>query len=227
MTAAAYTTGGELHAAHRPRARGRVPGHRGGHSTFSSLRWGELAALRRKDIDLDTCTVRVERSLTELAGTHSFGPPKSDAGRRLVPFPDVIAPDLRWHLACFSEPGDDGLVFTSPAGTPLRHSNFRRRVWLIALAKAGLADTHFHDLRHTGNTLTAAAGANLRELMERMAHSSTRAAIIYLHSTDERQRKLADALGELARAELRQSTKRGSGRKQSGTKVARRGGQVS
>jgi hypothetical protein len=26
--------------------------------------------------------------------------------------------------------GDDGLVFTSPTGEPLRHSNFRRRVWL-------------------------------------------------------------------------------------------------
>ena len=43
---------------------------------------------------------------------------------------------------------------------------------------------HFHDLRHTGNTLTATAGANLRELMTRMGHSSTRAALIYLHSTD-------------------------------------------
>ena len=32
---------------------------------------------------------------------------------------------------------------------------------------------HFHDLRHTGNNLTAEAGASLRELMDRMGHSST------------------------------------------------------
>jgi len=73
---------------------------------------------------------------------------------------------------------------------------------------------HFHDLRHTGNTLTAAAGANLRELMARMGHSSTRAALIYLHAPDERQRKIADALGELAAKELK--------RQRSGTQRARR-----
>jgi integrase len=54
------------------------------------------------------------------------------------------------------------LLFTSPTGTPLRHSDFRRRVWLPALTKAGLPGIHFHDLRHTGNMLTASAGANLR-----------------------------------------------------------------
>jgi integrase len=57
--------------------------------------------------------------------------------------------------------------------------------------------THFHDLRHTGNTLTAAAGASLRELMDRMGHSSTRAALIYLHGSDARQRAIADGLSKL------------------------------
>jgi len=84
----------------------------------------------------------------------------------------------------------------------MRHSNFYRRVWLPAVAKAGLSSVHFHDLRHTGNTLTADAGANLRELVDRMGHSSTRAALIYLHSSDERQRTLADAVGGAARAAL-------------------------
>jgi len=68
--------------------------------------------------------------------------------------------------------------------------------------RVGLSGIHFHDLRHAGNTLTADEGASLRELMDRMGHSSTRAALIYLHSSDERQRKLADAVGERARAAL-------------------------
>jgi hypothetical protein len=42
-------------------------------------------------------------------------------------------------------------------------------------------------LRHTGNNLTATAGANLRELMARMGHSSTRAALIYLDSRELHQ----------------------------------------
>jgi integrase len=179
--------------------------------TFASLRWGEPAALRRKDINLETMTVTVERSLTELAGGgYQFGPPKSAVGRRPVPFPDLIVADLRAHLGSSTGPGADDLVFTSPTGTPLRHSNFRCRVWLPALTQAELPGIHFHDLRHTGNMLMASAGANLRELMERMGHSTTRAALIYLHSTTERQRTLADTLGDLAQAELKKVKATGS-----------------
>ncbi len=78
---------------------------------------------------------------------------------------------------------------------------------------------HFHDLRHTGNTLTATAGANLRELMTRMGHGSTRAALIYLHSTDERQQAIADALGDLAVQQLKPKP---SSARRSGTQRARR-----
>jgi integrase len=167
--------------------------------------------------------VRVFRQLAESpGGGFTFGPPKSAARQRTVAFPDLIVSDLAWHLARFTGPEDDSLLFTSPAGSPMRNSNFRRRVWLPASAGAGLADLHFHDLRHAGNALAAAAGANLRELMERMGHSTTRAAMIYLHSTDERQRKVADALGDLARAEVRDDKKRGTARGASGTDLARK-----
>jgi integrase len=56
---------------------------------------------------------------------------------------------------------------------------------------------HFHDLRHTGNTLTAHSGATLSDLMMRMGHASTRAARIYLHTTSARDRVVADALADL------------------------------
>lgn len=58
--------------------------------------------------------------------------------------------------------------------------------------------------------------------MERMGHASARAALIYLHSTDERQRKLADAVGKQARAALRKTRKPKDAEAESGTKVARR-----
>jgi integrase len=139
-----------------------------------------------------------------MVGGSAFGPPKSRAGRRTVPFPDLLKAELADHLQRLGLDDDQALAFTSPMGTPLRHSNFYRRVWMPAIAKAGLPGIHFHDLRHAGNTLTSCsdAGASLRELMERMGHSSARAALIYQHSSDERQRKLADAIGEAARAAL-------------------------
>ena len=107
-------------------------------AVFTGLRWGELAALRRCDIDLDGQIVRVMRQLSEMRGNApAFVAPKSDAGRRAVVIPAVITPDLTWHLAQFTAPGDDALVFTSRNSAPLRHTNFRRRHWLPACAKPG------------------------------------------------------------------------------------------
>jgi integrase len=188
---------------------------------FASLRWGELAALRRKDIDLRACTVRVERTLTQLpGGGHVFGPPKSEAGQRTVAFPDLIVPDLTWHLARFTATKDDALVFTSPTAMALEYDSFRRRVWLKASEAVGLHEVHFHDLRHTGNQLAADTGAGLRELMDRMGHSSTRAALTYLHATSQRQRTIADAVGAMTRAALQESEHHANS-DLSGTDVAR------
>lgn len=193
---------------------------------FSSLRWGELTGLRRCDLDLDARTVRVAHQLTELrGGGYQLGPPKSKAGLRTVPIPELIVPVIRWHLACFAQDGDEGLVFTSPTGIPLQHSRFRQRIWVPALKAAGLAGIHFHDLRHTGNTLAANAGANLRELMDRMGHDSERAALIYLHGSDARQHAIADTLDKMARAELKRGSTRGTTSKTdqgSGTQRARK-----
>ncbi len=130
-----------------------------------------------------------------------------------------MTPVLEWHLNCFAGVANDSLLFTNTVGKPLRHSNFRLRVWLPALQATGLTGIHFHDLRHTGNTLAATAGASMRELMDRMGHDSQRAAMIYLHGSNARQQEIADQLSKLAREEL----KRGSGA-QVGQAASRRSG---
>ncbi len=58
----------------------------------------------------------------------------------------------------------------------------------------GVSDLHFHDLRHTGDTLAAQSGASLADLKARMGHDSDRAALIYEHATRDADRKIADAL---------------------------------
>jgi integrase len=172
---------------------------------FCGLRWGELAGLQRRDIDCNRKIIRVTRQLCEVTGHPlHFASPKSDAGKRSVAIPSVILPDVRVHLDTLTPPEADALLFTSPTGKPLRHGNFRRRVWLPALAASGV-DIHVHDLRHTGNGLVAEAGANLRELMERMGHSTSRAALIYQHSSSERQHMLADTVAARVQSELGQT----------------------
>jgi integrase len=96
----------------------------------------------------------------------------------------------------FAAPRERGLVFVGPKGAPLRRSNFRP-IWNAACEQARVPGLHFHDLRHVGGTLAAATGASLKELMARLGHSSTRAAIIYQHATRDRDEAIAKALGGL------------------------------
>ncbi|WP_433179317.1 tyrosine-type recombinase/integrase [Actinoallomurus sp. CA-150999] len=136
------------------------------------------------------------------------GAPKSETSTRKVAIPDLIIPDLRRHLEEYAAPGPDGFVFVGVRGNQLRRSNFTDP-WRRALdAAGGLPEgIHLHDLRHTGNTFAAESGASLAELMSRMGHSSTRAARIYLHARQERDKEIAATLGKMVRRELKRSQK--------------------
>jgi integrase len=169
-------------------------------ATFTGLRLGELRALRRRNLDLLHRTVTVVEQYQELAdGSLVLGPPKTHAGRRTVAIPPAIVPDLEEHLAALSPAGRDGLVFCSSTGGPLRRATFYK-AWREAVGAVGLDGLHFHDLRHTGNTVAAATGASTKELMARMGHASARAALIYQHATQDRDVAIASALSELITA---------------------------
>lgn len=168
-------------------------------ATWCGLRFGELAGLARRDVDLTAGTVRVRRQLQELAdGSQRFGPPKTEAGKRTVAIPPHVLVEIRRHLAAHVGAAADALVFSAPDGDLLRRSNFTRRIWAPACQAVGLEGFRFHDTRHTGNTLAASTGASTRELMARMGHASPRAALIYQHATAERDHALAAALTRLA-----------------------------
>lgn len=66
----------------------------------------------------------------------------------------------------------------------------------------GLPDGfRFYDLRHTGHTPSTRSGATLRDAMVRAGQSSEKAALIYQHSDEDRQREVAAGLDDLVRAE--------------------------
>jgi hypothetical protein len=62
----------------------------------------------------------------------------------------------------------------------------------------------------------------LPELKERMGHASARAAMIYLHATEERHQEIADVLSAMAKTQLKKP-KKARPKKPSGTERARKG----
>jgi integrase len=106
-------------------------------------------------------------------------------------------PELREHLDTYAESDSTALVFTGQRGGVLRRGNFRKASgWSDAVAAIGLPGLHFHDLRHTGNTLAAQAGVSLADLKARMGYDSVRAAMIYQHAAAEADQKIANTLDQ-------------------------------
>jgi hypothetical protein len=100
------------------------------------------------------------------------------------------------------------LVFTGPTGKPIWRGNFNKLVdWPELVRHLGVPGLHFHDLRHTGNTLAARTGASTRDLMARMGHDSAQAAMIYQHATSEADRAIAAALDAAVKADRKQARK--------------------
>ncbi|PRY32586.1 tyrosine-type recombinase/integrase [Umezawaea tangerina] len=168
-------------------------------AAFCTLRWGEITGLRRMDVAPDGSWVQVAGAFVELPGRELvWGPPKSRAGRRKVTVPVRIRADLLAHLEEFTQSGADAWVFTGKRGNPLRRGDFNPRTgWKKAVAAVGVPHLHFHDLRHTGNTLAARTKASTKDLMARMGHDSPRAALIYQHATSEADREMAAGLDGL------------------------------
>ena len=113
--------------------------------------------------------------------------------------PPAMLPELKAHLDAWCLPGEDELVFPGAQGKPFRRASLYT-AWRRATRVTGLEELHFHDLRHTGNTLAAATGASTKELMSRMGHASPRAALIYQHASRDRDEAIAAALSDVISA---------------------------
>jgi integrase len=167
-------------------------------AAWCQLRRGEILGLGRRDVDLDAGTVTIAVTRTQrMDGRMVEKAPKTEAGRRTLALPANVVPALRWHLEAYVGPSGDALVAVGekrgalPPGTLQSAFDDARKA-------IGRPDLHFHDLRHSGLTWSAATGASLAELMRRGGHASPRAALRYQHATADRDRALADALAALA-----------------------------
>jgi integrase len=173
-------------------------------AAYCGLRAGELVGLRRKRVDLVRRRITVEEQITEISGGELVtGPPKTKAGRREVPIPSFVADQLVTHMATWSEPGPNGLVFTSPGGGPIRWRSWVGRYWRPVVDPLGHKDLRFHDMRHTFASLAIASGADIKTLQRILGHASAAMTLdrygkMYPDSLDQVADKL-DIAGRKAR----------------------------
>lgn len=158
------------------------------------LRLGELAGLDRRDLDLATGKLTVERQAQQARGGLQIRATKT-GGAKTVKLPARALSEAATHVK--ANPSlPSAPLFTGPKGGRLSRGYLYSK-WVAAAAEAGLPDAHFHDLRHTSLTVAAQAGATTRELMARAGHTTQAASIRYQHATAERDGEVADAMSAL------------------------------
>lgn len=134
----------------------------------TGLRWSEATALQARHINLDTGTVRVQRAWKRIPGGWEIGPPKSRKANRTV---NAAVPALVAVAPLLGKPAD--LVFTTPTGKVVRHSNFYNRIWVPSCERAGLDPRPtIHDCRHTFASWLISDGIGLEAVQDQLGHES-------------------------------------------------------
>ncbi|WP_230595670.1 site-specific integrase [Rhodococcoides fascians] len=163
---------------------------------WCGLRSGEVKGLRRSDVAADASALTVQRAVTYRSGEYLTQTPKTRAGNRTVAIPPHIRPAIISHLAKnVGKPGTS-LLFQPVDSAPDLSDWALRKPFKKAAEKIGKPNLRIHDLRHTGATLAAQAGATTAELMNRLGHTTPAMAMQYQHVTAGRDAEIARRLSE-------------------------------
>jgi integrase len=143
----------------------------------SGARWGELAGLYWKDLDLERRVMHIQRALVNGYGGHSFDTPKTSGSRRSVGLTALATDALVAHKDRMRDEGHkvsgDALVFVNTLGKPLHSSNFIRRSFKPLLQRANLPDTNWHAAtRHSCTCILLLEGVNPKSVAMQMGWSS-------------------------------------------------------
>lgn len=170
-------------------------------AAIMSLRLGEVLGLQRGDFEgldnpgLAVLHIRRQWNSKAYGGGASYTAPKAGS-EGVLAVPEELAAQVRAHLDRWVGGKKTSPLFPSvvDSSRPLSQTRFDEE-WRAARVKAGMPAFRFHDLRHTGLTLYAQAGATLSEIMARGRHKHPEVAVRYQHATLERDRANAAVLG--------------------------------
>lgn len=167
----------------------------------------EALGLKWTDVALDAGAITIQRNLSGIQGDKPIlTDPKTKSGNRTITLGAEVARYLRDHrrqqnearLAAGSEWEDNGLVFCSEVGRPIRLSRFRSafKRWLKA---AGLSTKiRVYDCRHAVATWLIASGRSPKVASERLGHSGIAITLdYYSHVMPGQQQEASEALDEL------------------------------
>ena len=144
---------------------------------YTGLRFGELAALTWSDVDLAENTITVNKSYD--FKSQSIKTPKTEAGVRIIPIPDLLVPELQ------NAPHDALFVCSHNSG--MWTHNAWKNSFAGYLKQLGFTTTA-HCLRHTYATILYEAGVDVLTAQHWLGHADSATTMgIYTHLREQKQ----------------------------------------
>lgn len=159
---------------------------------FTGARKGELLGLTWDNVDYESGSIRVNKTLYQGNGKYELNTTKTTDSKRLISIDTqtiTLLKKLRIQqkeaiLACGFSFRDHCFVFTRDDGKPLRLAYPNDKLKTL-IKKHNLHSITIHGLRHTHASLLIEAGVGIKEVQDRLGHSDIQTTLnTYAHVTD-------------------------------------------
>uniref|UniRef100_UPI0040260188 site-specific integrase n=1 Tax=Dialister sp. TaxID=1955814 RepID=UPI0040260188 len=156
---------------------------------YTGARRGELCALTWDDIDVEKCTVSINKSINEHLDIEV---PKTTNAYRV----NVIPKDVMAKLLPFKD-SKCNKVFHTCTGEYIKPSNIARAFRNI-LKFGSLPHIRLHELRHTLATLALQAGVPITDISKQLGHASISTTLdFYSHASNESSENVVKGFSEI------------------------------
>lgn len=152
-------------------------------AALGPMRRGEICALTMDDIDFETNTVHVRKSMsTSVSGSWVIKRPKSSAGNRDIQYPAEVIDKIRQQ------------GFVTNCNPDTISGNFARH-----LKRHGLPAFRFHDLRHYSASFLLAMNIPPVYVMRRGGWQSDQTMRRYIHALDKQTKQFEEQASSVFR----------------------------
>lgn len=167
---------------------------------LAGLRKGEMAGLRYENIFIDDGMSELHIVETRVAagGKVFEKDPKSEAGRRVVQIPEILAEMLRrkrheykiLKLQGGQNFNDEGYVFCDKTGQPFNpdriYQHHRRFMQKLVEKYPEIDYVKLHGLRHSYASIAVNGGMQVKSLMSQLGHSEVKMTMeLYAHAFED------------------------------------------
>ncbi len=164
---------------------------------FTGCRKGEALALTWNDIDFNTSTLTINKSLTRKSVDTAFAitTPKNNSSIRKILIPSILVNSLKNIKQ--SNVKSDKLIFSDETGYPLAENTITRKFKQYT-AIAGIKQIRIHDLRHSHASLLISQGESIVMVAKRLGHANIEQTLnTYSHMMPKEEEKLIAKLNLL------------------------------